>query len=753
MAIGSAFAQAELTDANVVGHVIDKKTGEHLPYVTIRLTGTTYGTMTDATGHYFLKNVENGKYTIEASCIGYISQQYEVTIKSDITQEVNFLLVEDVMQLEQIVVTGNKGEVKRRNSSTLVNVLNAKTFDLVSACSLADGLNFQPGVRVENNCQNCGFTQVRINGLDGHYSQVLMNSHPVFSALAGVYGLEQIPANMIDRVEVMRGGGSALFGSSSIGGTINIITKDPIVNSAEVAHTLTSIGMTDAIDNNTTINASVTTDNRRLGLMIYGQNRDRASYDHDGDGFTEIGEIKSKTIGARAFMRPSDNSRLTLEYRATEEFRRGGDQLDKPAHETYITEQTDHQIHGGDINFNYWSDNQKVKWNVYASIQDTKRDSYYGSGMDPNAYGNTHDLVVLGGAQYTLGIDNLLFMPAEFMAGAEYNHNYLHDITLGYDHDHLQKINIFSGFMQNEWRNDTWGFLVGARIDKHSLVNNVIVSPRANIRFNPSKNANFRLSYSTGFRAPQAFDEDFHVAVVGGERVVTVLAENLKEESSHSVSLSSDLYFNIGNVQTNVLVEGFYTTLDDVFALRTIGQDALGNEVLERYNGSGATVFGGNLEMRAVFSSHFSLQGGMTLQRSRYKQAEQWSDNPNVPASKEMFRTPDAYGYFTLNYNPIKPLTLGLTGTFTGPMLMQHYEGSGTDIDVAERTKSFADVGFKAAYDFKLFDYATLQLNAGVHNIFNSFQDDFDKGELRDSGYMYGPMLPRSAYIGVKINL
>ena len=753
MAIGSAFAQAELTDANVVGHVIDKKTGEHLPYVTIRLTGTTYGTMTDATGHYFLKNVENGKYTIEASCIGYISQQYEVTIKSDITQEVNFLLVEDVMQLEQIVVTGNKGEVKRRNSSTLVNVLNAKTFDLVSACSLADGLNFQLGVRVENNCQNCGFTQVRINGLDGHYSQVLMNSRPVFSALAGVYGLEQIPANMIDRVEVMRGGGSALFGSSSIGGTINIITKDPIVNSAEVAHTLTSIGMTDAIDNNTTVNASVTTDNRRLGLMIYGQNRDRASYDHDGDGFTEIGEIKSKTIGARAFMRPSDNSRLTLEYRATEEFRRGGDQLDKPAHETYITEQTDHQIHGGDINFNYWSDNQKVKWNVYASIQDTKRDSYYGSGMDPNAYGNTHDLVVLGGAQYTLGIDNLLFMPAEFMAGAEYNHNYLHDITLGYDHDHLQKINIFSGFMQNEWRNDTWGFLVGARIDKHSLVNNVIVSPRANIRFNPSKNANFRLSYSTGFRAPQAFDEDFHVAVVGGERVVTVLAENLKEESSHSVSLSSDLYFNIGNVQTNVLVEGFYTTLDDVFALRTIGQDALGNEVLERYNGSGATVFGGNLEMRAVFSSHFSLQGGMTLQRSRYKQAEQWSDNPNVPTSKEMFRTPDAYGYFTLNYNPIKPLTLGLTGTFTGPMLMQHYEGSGTDIDVAERTKSFADVGFKAAYDFKLFDYATLQLNAGVHNIFNSFQDDFDKGELRDSGYMYGPMLPRSAYIGVKINL
>lgn len=747
------FAQADLTDANVMGHVIDKTTNEHIAYVTIRLVGTSYGTMTDATGHYFLKNIPDGDYEIEATYIGYVSQKFKVRIKGRRTQEVNFSLKEDVMQLEQIVVTGNKGEVKRRNSSTLVGVLNAKTFDLVSACSLADGLNFQPGVRVENNCQNCGFTQVRINGLDGHYSQVLMNSRPVFSALAGVYGLEQIPANMIDRVEVMRGGGSALFGSSSIGGTINIITKDSIVNYAEVANTSTLIGMENAIDNNTTVNASVTSDNHKLGLMIYGQNRDRASYDHDGDGFTEIGEMKSKTIGARAFMRPSDNTRLTLEYRATEEFRRGGNELDKPAHDADITEQTDHQIHGGDINFNYWSDDQKTKWNVYASLQDTKRDSYYGSGKDPNAYGNTHDLVVVGGAQYTRAIDKLWFMPAEFMAGAEYNHNYLHDVTLGYDHDHLQKVNIYSGFVQNEWRNDMWGFLVGARIDKHSLVDNVIVSPRANIRFNPTKQANFRLSYSTGFRAPQAFDEDFHIAVVGGERVVTVLADGLKEESSHSVSLSGDLYFNIGDVQANLLLEGFYTTLDDVFALRTIGEDSMGNEVLERYNGSGATVFGGNVELRAVFSSQFSVQGGLTLQRSRYKQLEQWSDNADVPATKDMFRTPDAYGYFTLNYSPIKPLTLGLTGTFTGPMWMQHFEGSGTHIDIAERTNSFADVGVKVAYDFKLFDFSMLQINAGMHNIFNSFQKDFDKGELRDSGYMYGPMLPRSVYIGVKLSL
>ena len=105
--------------------------------------------------------------------------------------------------------------------------MSAKLFETVNSTDLAKSLNFQSGLRVENNCQNCGFQQVRINGLDGPYTQILIDSRPIFSALSGVYGLEQIPANMIERVEVMRGGGSALFGSSAIAGTINIITKEP----------------------------------------------------------------------------------------------------------------------------------------------------------------------------------------------------------------------------------------------------------------------------------------------------------------------------------------------------------------------------------------------------------------------------------------------------------------------------------------------------------------------------------------------
>lgn len=742
------------TDANISGHVIDAETGEHLPFFSIHVKGSSIGAMTDASGHYAIHDLTPGKHTLEASMAGYQTITKTVEVSKGKTIEVNFDVLPDAFLLDQVVVTGSKSEQKRRNSPSLVNVMGSKTLSIVNACTLADGLNFQPGVRVENDCQNCGFTQVRINGLDGHYSQILMNSRPVFSALAGVYGLEHIPANMIDRVEVMRGGGSALFGSSAVGGTINIITKDPETNSADVSHTLTSIGITGALDNNTTLNASLVTKNGRAGMFIYGQSRSRDGYDHNGDGFTELATISSRTVGVRSFMRTTDDTKLTLEYHTTNEYRRGGDQLDLPPHQVMIAEQVDHNIHSGEVTFDI-RDKQRTKHlAIYAATQSTHRKSYYGSDMDPNAYGRTTDLTVNAGTQWTHNIKQLWFMPAEFIAGLEYNYNRLHDVSIGYNHNQLQNVNIYSAYAQNEWRNDRWGFLIGARLDKHSLIHNAIVSPRINVRFNPSRNYNFRLSYSTGFRSPQAYDEDFHVAIVGGDRVVTILAPGLKAEKSQSVSASADLYGRIGNIQTNLLIEGFYTDLRDAFALRRLDEpDDLGNAVLERYNGGGARVLGINIEGKAVFTSHFDVQLGVTLQLSRYKQPEQWSENPDVTPVKRMFRTPDIYGYLTATYNPTPRLTISASGTLTGPMLVQHMEGSGTDIDVAVNTPTFFDLSLKASYRFQVLGCVDLLPSIGITNIFNSYQKDFDLGATRDSGYIYGPAMPRSLYASLKISI
>lgn len=753
-AITASSQDRSVSDANIGGHVIDAENGDHIPGCLVKILDTNIATMTDASGHYVFRDLKPGAYTLEVSFMGYSSMKKSTEVKASQTVELNFDILPDAFMLDQVVVTSSKTETVRRESPSLVNVLSGKNLLNIGAASLADGLDFQPGVRVENDCQNCGFTQVRINGLDGHYSQILMNSRPVFSALTGVYGLEQIPANMIDRVEVMRGGGSALFGSSAVGGTINIITKDPLVNSAQVSHTLTSIGPSGSIDNNTTVNASVVTDNNKAGIFVYGQSRYRDGYDHNDDGFTEVAQLKSQTLGARTFLRTSDISKLTVEYHNTHEYRRGGDKLDQPAHMAMIAEQVDHNIHAGEATLDLWLRDRRDHVSFFAATQATRRQSYYGSDMDPDAYGRTSDIVVTSGTQWNHPIDHFLFMPSQLMAGLEYSYNRLHDVTIGYDHDILQNVNIYSGYLQNEWKNEKWGFLVGARLDKHSLIDDVIVSPRMNIRFNPSADVNFRASYSTGFRSPQAYDEDFHVAIVGGERVVTVLAPGLKQESSQSVSLSADLYHRFGGVQTNLLVEGFFTDLRDVFALRQLdGLDANGNSVLERYNGSGARVMGMNVEAKAFFSSKFDVQAGVTLQRSRYKNPEVWSDNHDVPAEKRMFRTPDIYGYFTANWGILNRLKATFTGTLTGPMLVQHIAGSGTDIDVAVTTPTYFDASAKLTYTFRLYNRVNLDVFGGVSNIFNSYQNDFDLGAKRDSGYIYGPALPRCINIGASINI
>jgi len=753
--VWSTFAEEapkKHTDANVYGHVVDRNTQEHIAFATVTVVGTTYGSSTDATGHFFLKNLPEGKRTFEVRVLGYAPQRRTVQVEAGQTIELNFEVEPQDIAVDEVVVSASRSARLRREAPALVSVVDADIFDKASAACLAEGLSFQPGVRVEDDCQNCGFAQVRINGLDGHYSQILVDSHPVFSALTGVYGLEQIPANMIERVEVLRGGGSALYGSSAIGGTINVITREPSYNSAQLSHTLTSLGGSSSYDNATTLNASLVSENRRAGFCVFGQSRHRSGYDHDGDGFTELPVIRSQAVGMRSYFRTGAYSRITAQYHHIGEYRRGGDLLDLPPHEAMVAEQTDHAIDGGSLAFDLSSADFSHRVNAYASFQNTARKSYYGSHRDPDAYGTTRDLTVAAGLQYIHAFEKLWFMPAELTFGAEYSYDGLEDRSIGYDIYTDQKVHVVGGYFQNEWRTEKWSLLIGGRLDKHNLVDHVIFSPRANVRFNPTRDINLRVSYAGGYRAPQAFDEDMHIAIVGGERVRIRLADDLKEERSHSVSVSADLYRKFGSVQTNLVVEGFHTRLVDVFALRDLAETDDGGKIKERYNGSGATVQGFNIEGRALFTRWFELQAGMTVQRSRYAEPEYWSEDESVAPVRRMFRTPDMYGYFTAAFKPFRGFVADLTGTCTGEMLVQHLAGSGVERDEAVTTPRFVDLNVRLGYTVAIYKELELELYGGVKNLFNAYQKDFDRGADRDSGYIYGPSLPRSWFVGAKIS-
>lgn len=746
----SLYAVNPIKEGNMIaGHVIVKGTEESIPFATVMILGTNRGAVSNEEGQFEFRKLAAGKYTLRVQVMGYKTQEKTITVSAEATSVVHFQMEEESFMTDEVVVSANRNEVSRKAAPVVVNVMSAKLFETVNSTDLAKSLNFQSGLRVENNCQNCGFPQVRINGLEGPYSQILINSRPIISALSGVYGLEQIPVNMIERVEVVRGGGSALFGANAVGGTINIITKDPINNSFQVASTMSNMNGK-SWEQYMGGNVSLVAKDNSYGIALYETYRNRNPYDADGDGFSELGKLNMNTFGMRAYYRPNYFSRINVEYHTTNEFRRGGNKFNLQPHESDITEQTKHIINSGGLSYDrYWG--EKHKMSVYGSIQHTDRNSYYGAQQDMNAYGKTNDLTWVVGGMYVGNMDRCLFAPATFTGGVEYQNNSLHDVMTGYHRDMQQDVRIAGGFVQNEWRLNRWTMLVGARLDKHNLIDHPIFSPRVNFLYKPSDNLQARLTYSTGFRAPQAYDEDLHVTAVGGEGVQIRLAEGLREERSNSFSGSVDWSFPMGHWQSNILLEGFYTDLHHVFVLEDIGLDENGDKIKERQNGSGAKVYGVNLDAKVAHGREAQLQLGFTVQRSRYNRAEIWtSEGEEEQTTKRMPRTPDYYGYFTFTSAPLKSFDFSLSGTYTGKMIVPHMAGY-IEKSRMEHTPQFVDLNLKLNYTFVLKDHIKMQVNGGVQNIFNSFQKDLDKGEFRDAGYFYGPTQPRTYFVGIKI--
>ncbi|MCD7972648.1 MAG: TonB-dependent receptor [Candidatus Azobacteroides sp.] len=649
---------------------------------------------------------------------------------------------------------------------------------------LGEGLNFCTGLRYENDCQNCGFSQIRMNGLEGPYSQILINSRPIFSGLAGVYGLEFIPANMLERIEVVRGGGSVLYGSNAIAGTVNLILKEPRSNSFEagISNSLVGTGVSNsngpANDYTASFNASLVSDDYNTGIAVYGNLRERQLFDANGDGFSEIAPMKNTVIGTRIFHRPSYRNKIALDFFNIREQRDGGNMQDYPLHERDVAEAVKHDMKAGALTFEQYLRKSDLL-SVFASGQYLNRDSYYGANKSLSDYGNTKDKTYNIGAQY-----KLVFERSFLVGGVEHTGSYLKDLKLGYpDYEHAEigpnyngsQDSIYSvphidntivsdqsllttgAFAQYEIRLGKIKLLAGARMEHYSIKDkqtegsnksgNVFV-PRASFMYDITPWAQTRLGFSRSYRAPQIFDEDLHIETSGSRQVIHKNAPDLKQENSSSFTLSFDINRNIGNVLAGLLVEGFYTKLHNPFRNEIGEPDENGTVIYTRVNAEeGASVQGVNIELKVMPLPTLAFNGGLTIQSSRYKQGDENFDE------KKFFRTPNTYGFFTLDWDFLPDFCLTATGNYTGRMLVPYF---GTELapdsdGELRRSDTFFDAGARIHYNMKLSGGVTVQWFTGIKNIFNSYQKDFDKGIDRDPSYIYGPSSPRTVFFGFKI--
>ncbi|WP_282086369.1 TonB-dependent receptor [Aquimarina algiphila] len=751
---------------------------KQLPFATIEVFNTSFRTSSSSNGEgfYEVKNIPAGNFTVKVSLLGFQTSKEEVAIIPGESTIKKIELEEDRLNLDQIVISATRNRVNRKKAPVVVNVLNPQLLNATQSISLSDGLNYSPGVRVENNCQNCGFTQVRLNGLDGSYTQVLVNSRAVFSALNNVYGLEQIPTNIVERIEVVRSGGSALYGSNAIAGTINIITKDPVLNTWEIGSYFGLIDG-DVPDRLINFNSSLVSDDLMSGITLFGLKRDREEFDANDDGFSELTTLSNTTFGIKTYLKPNERSKISLDLTTLKEFRRGGDRLDLAPHFTDITEQLDHDTFLGGITYDLQNKNLNSNFSVYTSGQYTERGSFYGglggsrtqqdSILALNSYGTTKDLALVSGAQYTYNFKNEDIITV----GVEYNLSDTEDIIPGYDRLIDQNVNTIGSYAQYEWKpNDNLTALVGTRLDHVNVkgdyniggisrevsIEQTVLSPRLTLSYNITEALKFRGGYARGFRTPQAFNEDLHVSSVGGEPQFVILSEDLNTEYSNAYTTSFNYSKNFNKVQTDILIEGFYTDLQDPFTLVSTGAVLENGSILEEVrNGSGANVFGTNLEIGISPSKEWQFQIGGTIQKAEYDEAQiLFETDGTIPnetdvSVDEFVRNPNSYGYFNTSWIPGEHFNMDLTGTYTGSMTIPRVVSPSGFLDLVD-SDSFFDVNVKLEYHTDISENFQMTFSGGIKNIFDNYQDDFDIGPLRDSDYIYGPGAPRTFFIGIK---
>lgn len=656
---------------------------------------------------------------------------------------------DSLREIEEVTVTGGRIAQSKKNSVISVSTLDQKLFRAISASSISDALKFSPGIRMETNCQTCNYTQVRMNGLGGSYSQILINGRPLFSSLMGLYGLEQIPTSIVDRIEIVNGGGSVLYGSNAIAGTINIITKHPEYNFVEVSDKISLIP-NGPVEHAIQLNGATLSKSKKSGFLFSGMNKVRDGYDRNGDGFTEIPRINNSLLGLNAFQLVGKSIELHADFWILHEQRQGGQFWNGDPQAADQSEFRNQVTSIGQFSGSWKSLNKK--WNVQAFTGYQKTNRHHYTGLDhAEAWGKTNNVTLQSGVQFSyrqaLGKNS----KSTLIGGVEHYYDQIQDEIRGYDYAVDQHITQFAGFLQEQVDlGEKWSLVAGLRTTNHSNLSGLIVTPRAALLFKPNGQWQLRLSYGNGFKAPQVFETDMHIAFANGGISQIRVDKDLQSEKSHAYSAQANWSRRRKRMLYSSEFTLFHTQLLHSFVLNEIPSDDPTKTLLLRTNGSNAKVSGISESIRVRWDKFVQIDVNMTYQESRFMDAQQWS--LEVEPVKAFLRTPDLYGSSTISIFPEGKWSGSVNGVYTGSMLVPHFGGApGVARDEIVHTASFWDIGLRAEHAIHIHKFEqTVRIGVGIQNLFDSYQSDFDTSKYRDSNFIYGPSRPRTVFLDLK---
>ncbi|KXU37366.1 TonB-dependent receptor [Cephaloticoccus capnophilus] len=675
----------------------------------------------------------------------------------------------------QVVSTATRTERLLSEVPIRTEVVTQEDMHMRGTFNFSQAVELFNGVRVESTCQNCNTSEVLMLGLGGAYNQILFDGAPLMSALGGVYGLEQIPTAFVDRIEIVKGGSSALYGAGAVSGVINLVPIQPLRNGGFLQAGVDvqkgePIWLADGRLDRVFAGG-------KGGLSLVFQSSQNDPIDYDGDDYSEITEKELGVVGAQVWFAPTAKTRLRANYQYTWEERRGGNRFDQPEYLANIAESLQTKYHRGGVS---WEQDVTADFDfsIGYSFAYIERDSFYGGlgdvVTDPNAPGydpDELDPTIAGSAasdsfgQYGYTEDPLHYIDSQFnyrlekhafAAGIQYKWEKVRD----YNRDFLGKTlatfvdDSFSNvgfYLQDEWTaTPTLSVVLGGRVDKSSELDDAIFSPRVALAYEATPTLKLRASVATGFRAPGVFDEDLHVDTLGADQIRIRNDAALKEEQTITGMVGLEWRNDPANATWGFDVTASLTDIDDTFLLGpTLTDPVTGDLYQVRSNASGSRVEGVEANWVYIPNSQLRFELGAAYFQSRYDEAEDIFDDTDVGgttiiSTRDYLITPEWSGVAQAIWTPMPEFNVFLGVKYVGAMDALHNR-----LGELRRTPDFwvVDFGFTRHFDTGKHH---IDVTLGVKNLFDERQKDLERGADRDNDYVYGPRFARSFFITAK---
>lgn len=739
--------------ASIFGKVISE--GKPVEFAIVGLIETSFAATTDTLGKFKLKNIPAGKYKIQTACVGFDKMTKTILVKENENCVVNFDLTNFQNSLNEVVVTGTLKEVSRLESPVNVEVYTPTFFKKNPTPNIFDALQNVNGVRPQLNCNVCNTGDIHINGLEGPYTMVLIDGMPIVSSLATVYGLSGIPNSLVERIEIVKGPASSLYGSEAVGGLINIITKKP-KNAPLLSADLFA---TSWQEYNADLGLKINVGKKATSLTGINYFKYNNLLDNNNDNFTDVTLQDRISIFQKWNFERKDDRLFSLAARFFNEERWGGD--------TRWTK----KFRGGDSI--YGESIYTKRWEFIGNYQLPMKEKVvlsfsYNNHDQDSRYGTTSYI-----AQQHIGFSQLTWdkkiKKHDILIGAALRYTFYDDnspATATVDtlnpKTKPQQTWLPGIFLQDEITlAQKHKLLLGFRYDYNSIHGN-IYTPRIAYKWSVNEKNILRLNAGTGYRVVNLFTED-HAALTGA-RVVEIKNE-LKPEKSYNVNLNYiKKIFAKNGTYVGLDVSAFYTYFNN----KIIGDYVSDPNKIIYDNLNGFAIskgISGNFDL--AFNNGLKIIAGATLMDV--------SSTENGIKTRQYF-SENFTGTWAVSYK-IKKLNLGIdyTGNLYSPMKLPL-------LSPLDPRKSESPWWSLQNIQLVFSGIKNVEIYGGIKNLLNwtpnignpfiiaRANDPFDKnvqfntngqvipnasnpyGLTFDPTYMYGPNQGIRGFLGLRVN-